>query len=377
MRVLVLCEYESLNGGEYSLLEAIRRIRGSGITIEVAAPPSGGLARELQYHRLAHVPWSVIQADGSRQPRPTIRAHLQKLLVEARCDVVHANSVSMSRLIGPVVEQLGMPSLGYLRDIIRVSKRAIEDLGHHQVLIAVSEATRQWYAGMGLPPSQIRVLYNGVDLTRFRPRPSSGFLHRELNLPSDVPLVGSIGQLGMRKGVDLFVKAAARAAVRRDDIHFLFVGQRYSLKDEAVEFERRVRCAAEANGLRGRFHFLGVRSDIASVLNELTIYVHAARQEPLGRVLLEAGASGLPVVATQVGGTAEIFPSQQQAALLVAPDRADRLTDAILRLLHDPRLRQRLGQNARRYVAEQFDAGRAARELEACYRYLHGPTLPG
>lgn len=368
MRVLVLCEYSSLNGGERSLLEAAGRITTPGIEIAVAAPSSGPLADALHHRGLAHLSFDLSNARGRRHSQSWRREQIADCITRYHAELVHANSVSMSRLAGPVARELGVPSIGHLRDIIRLSRAAIEDLNEHQCLLAVSDATRQWYVAAGLENSKAEVAYNGVDLQRFHARSARGMLHEELDIPASCQLIGNVGQIGMRKGVDLYVDAAARVSHVRDDVHFVHVGQRYSRKEEAIAFEQNVRRAAVQGTLKGRFHFLGVRDDVELILNELAVYVHAARQEPLGRVLLEAGASATPIVATRVGGTTEIFPASSDAALLVPPDSAPALASAILRLLESPGDGLTKAANARHRMIAAFDADSASRELRRWYQ---------
>jgi glycosyltransferase involved in cell wall biosynthesis len=211
------------------------------------------------------------------------------------------------------------------------------------------------------------VLYNGIDLDRFRPREPTGSIHGELGLPPSYRLVGGIGQLVMRKGLDVWLDCAAHIATRQPDVHFLIVGERNSQKDEARRFEDRLRERAEERPLRGRVHFLGLRWDVDRLLNELCILVHAARQEPLGRVLLEAGAAGTAVVATDVGGTSEIFPSHHSAALLVPPGDGAALARAAIDLLTDGSRRKNQSRAARRRMEQQFDVLDAGRQLVSHY----------
>ena len=262
MRVLVLCEYASLNGGERSLLEVAKRLLTEGIELVIAAPRAGPLAEILHQLGLPHVPFDVVDGESQRPPRTVLRHRIAQLIKQTAATLVHANSVSMSRLSGPVVRQLSVPSLGHLRDIVGLSQASLADLSDHRRLLAVSAATRDWYVSAGLSPAKIRVQYNGVDLQQFCPRPLRGFLHQEQQIPSHCLLVGTVGQIGMRKGMDVFVRAAAVVAERRHDVHFLIVGQRYSQKDEAVIFERDLRAAASQGDLGGRLHFLGVRNDV-------------------------------------------------------------------------------------------------------------------
>ena len=124
--------------------------------------------------------------------------------------------------------------------------------------------------------------------------------------------------------------------------------------------------------LAGKIHFLGVRDDVPQILNELTLLVHPARQEPLGRVLLEAAAAGLAIVATDVGGTSEIFPPKSAAACLIPPDDVEAMSAAIGKLLDDAAHRQRLAENARRRVEEAFDLKHAVAGLVKHYDELAG-----
>jgi glycosyltransferase involved in cell wall biosynthesis len=292
---------------------------------------------------------------------------LADVLRHRRPALLHANSLSMGRLSGPVAADVGLPSIAHLRDIIGLSAQAIGDLNCHRRLLAVSEATRDFHLSQGLDGEKTHVLYNGVDLDQFCPRPPTGYLHRELGLPADVQLVGNIGQLGLRKGQDVLLRAAGLIAERVPDSHFLIIGERNSDKDESRQFEQSLRDSA-CGALAGRVHFLGRRSDVPLLLNELTLLVHTARQEPLGRVLLEAAAVGRAVVATDVGGTREIFPVESGAARLVTANDADGLASTLLEVLENRELRGGLAVAARRRAEEQFDVRQAADGLMRHYR---------
>jgi len=369
-RVLIFCEYASLNGGERSLLSVISGVQSSGFELCIAAPPVGSLAEALEAQNVPHVPLVLHDHRGTRLGLNECRHRASAAIVKARPDLVHANSLSMSRLTGPIAADLDVPSIGHLRDIVRVSAAVVADMNRHRRLLAVSEATRRWFVSAGLDASRTHVLFNGVDLDRFRPRRPTGFLHRELGLASHVPLVGAIGQIGMRKGLDVLIEAARLVTTVIPEVHFVMVGKRYSQKQEAVVYEEAIREATSTEPLVGHFSFLGVREDVPRLLNELTVLAHAARQEPLGRVLLEAAASGTPIVATDVGGTSEIFPDALSAAELVQVDDPQSLASAIIRLLKDDRWRKELGKSARLRAEEAFDARVAAANLSIHYRQV-------
>ena len=192
----------------------------------------------------------------------------------------------------------------------------------------------------------------------------------ELGLPADAMLIGSIGQLVLRKGQDVLARAALALAERFSTVHYVFIGERSSEKAEAVEFEQNLRQCFELGSLAGRGHFLGVRKDVPEILPELTLLVHAARQEPLGRVLLEAAAAGVAIIATDVGGTREIFPAATQASQLVPPDDPAALALVMVELLENELRRRQLGAAAAQRAREALDLVTAAAALAEHYRQI-------
>ncbi len=366
LRVLVLCEHPTVLGGERSWLATVDAVRAAGISITVAAPSKGPLAEVCRQAEMDLIPFDSLDEQGRRLDQTQRRELLETSIRRFRPGLVHANSLSMGRLVGPVARSLGIPSIAHLRDIIRLSARAMADLNENGRLLAVSKATADYHVAGGLDPEKTFVLYNGVDLKQFQPRASTGFLHRELGLSPEARLVGTVGQIGLRKGHDVLLDAAVEVCRKNEGVHFALVGQRWSTKEESRRFEAALREKAAETG--GRFHFLGVREDVAKLMNEWTLLAHPARQEPLGRVLLEAAASGLPVVATDVGGTAEIFPPETESARLIPPDDPTALARAIETVLENPDEQARLARAARQQAETQFDARRSSAGLIDHYR---------
>jgi len=364
-RVLLLCEYPTLNGGEYSLLAVLPHLQQAGFTFAALAPPEGPLPTALAAAGVTMTPLVTHDISGARLGQAAIREQLAAVSTAIRPDVVHANSLSMGRLAGPVAADLGTPSVSHLRDIIGLSAQAVADLNCNRRMLAVSQATAEHHIAQGADAARMHVVYNGIDIERFAPRPGTGWLRKELGLQADAILVGAIGQLVLRKGHDTLVAAAQILAARFPAAHYVIVGSRFSEKAEAYAHEAALRDAFAHGPLAGRGHFLGVRADVELLLPELTLLVHPARQEPLGRVLLEAGAAGTPIIATNVGGTREIFADG--TAMIVPPDDPAALASAIERFLVDERARLRFGATAAVHVRRYFSAAASARSLAAHY----------
>jgi len=350
------------------MLATLDGLRREGFAPCVIAPPQGPLADELRRRDVEVLPFDSRDESGKPLSLDQRRQRLAELLENSGTELLHANSLSMGRLSGPGAAELNIPSIAHLRDIIKLSRQAIVDLNQHRRLLAVSGATRDFHVAAGLDGTKAHVLHNGVDLELFAPREPDGYLHRELGLPEDAVLIGTIGQICLRKGHDVLAAAARIVTARIPRAHFLIVGNRHSRKDESVRFEEDLKAVADE--LSTQVHLLGVRDDIDRLLGELTVLAHAARQEPLGRVLLESAAAGVAVVATDVGGTAEIFPPEKEAALIVPPDDAEAMTAGIERLIIDDDLRQRTAAAARRRAEEAFDIEMAVAGLVEHYRSL-------
>lgn len=362
-----LFEYPTLNGGEFSLLASLAAIRASGFRVTAVAPRQGPLAKTLAVYGVEVAAFDTYGAASRQESQAKRRENLSRLLRDLRPDLLHANSLAMGRLSGPVVTDLGLSSLAHLRDILGLSAAAVRDLNCHSRLLAVSQAVRNFHVAQGLAAEKTRVLYNGIDLERFQPR-ASGQLRLELRLPPHALLIGSIGQLIVRKGCDVLAAAAANLAAELPQAHYVIVGERYSEKPEARQYLADLEAAWQQAGLADRVHWLGRREDVELLLADFDVLVHAARQEPLGRVLLEAAAAGRAIVCTDVGGTREIFPGSQPAARIVPPGDAASLADAIRELAGDAELRVRLGRAARHRAEEAFDIRQAAAKLVEQYR---------
>lgn len=351
MHVAILFEYPTLYGGERSMLAAIQAMDRRSLSLTAIVPPEGQLVEALRKLDVPIEPFQVFDQHRKRRPRGTVVPELQATLNRLAPDVVHANSLSMSVLTGELDGTYARS--GHIRDMISLSANAVRLLNRNHRLLAVSQATRDYHIGRGIDIERLHVVYNGVAHAEFDQLQPSGSLRSSLGIPDDSIVSLTVGQIGLRKGLDVLVDAGLKAVRRCPQLHLIFAGERISSKDESVEFEQSLYDRVRSAGAENRFHWLGYRSDVPALMKECNFLIHAAHQEPLGRVLLEAAASTLPIVATRVGGTAEILEDGISGRLVPPADPAA-LAAAICELADDPGLRRRFALAARQRSEARF-----------------------
>ncbi len=355
MKVLFFTEYGSLNGGEFSFLTALPFLQQAGYEFVAAIPEGSGLARLMQKKGVAVAPFSVFDGDH-RKSLSRIREQLAELLDVQQPVLVHANSLSATRIVGPVVAASQARGIGYIRDIFGMGKQAIADVNQMDRVVCVSQAAMDFHVGKGIDRARLCVIRNGVDLRRFAPIDRSGH----------APVCLCIGQIGMRKGLELTLELFRQLSESIPAATLLIAGQRHSQKDEAIEYEAALRRFADENFPSGKVQWLGRRSDVPELMRRAKLLIHSAKQEPLGRVLLEAAASGLPMVTTNVGGTPEILNGLSE--LMLEPEQiADRGAEVAIRLLQQVDFYQEVSGTLRQIAEANFTAQRAGQQLLDCY----------
>lgn len=365
-RIACVFEHPTLSGGERSMLEVLRRLDGT-FDFVALAPPGGALRAALHEMGVKTTPFERTRRPAGGLGPAELTARALSDVLDA--DLVHGNSLSTAQFTGLAGESLAIPTVAHVREIENLNAARVERIGKNRTLIAVSTAVRDHLIGEGVPAERIDVVYNGIDLEALHPDRVEGTIREELGLPEGCPLLASVGQISLRKATDVFLEAVHELVRRGVDLHALVVGERFSQKTETVEFEARIRESAERGALAERVHFLGWRDDVPSILRDLDLLAHTARQEPLGRVLLEASALGIPCVATDVGGTAEII-DHERTGWLVPPDDPVALAERIRWVLDHPDVRRRAGVAARTRMEREFSGEQCARRLEEVYRRL-------
>jgi glycosyltransferase involved in cell wall biosynthesis len=386
MRVLYVNQTAQMSGAERSLLALLKGLEGK--VERQAACPEGELAEELRAVGVAQRTIVGTQASFRLHPVHTGRGlveigrsavQVRRLVAAAGPDLVHANTTRASLLALLARDRSGPPVIAHIRDWVpegRFSRFVLGVIARRaDALLANSAYIARQFDGLETR-RPVRVLHNPVDLERFdRGAADGAAVRRELGLSDDDVVLSVVAQLTPWKGQDDAIRALAalRGEGRRavlllaGSAKFSGAGTQY----DNQAFEHRLhRLAAELDVDDG-VHFLGERSDVPDVLAATDILVMPSWREAFGRVAVEAMAMGVPVVATDSGGPAEIVRPGLEG-LLVPPRLPDAWTEGLGRLVASRETRAEMGGRALER-ARDFSIEIHVDEILDLYAELAGP----
>lgn len=230
-----------------------------------------------------------------------------------------------------------------------------------QRFIAVSKYARNAYLEWGVPPELVSISYNPVDVDVFKPDAQRrAQVRAEFGIPDDAIVMGFAGRVHAGKGVIHLMEAANQAMAQQPRLHALWVGS-------GVDEERLKQMAAE-KGLADRHHFTGWVNDTQRYNSAFSFLAFPSiKPETFGRVAIEAQASGVPVLGSDIGGVPETM-SDGVTGYLIEPGNIDAWRDRILDMCDEQRCRD-MGAAARNFVIEHFGNAAVARDFEALLRH--------
>jgi glycosyltransferase involved in cell wall biosynthesis len=405
-----------VSGAEISLLGLLEAQQHAGRPLALACPPDPGPGRLPARAATLGVPVLAVPAFAPGFPRtPAHLVHaLRQSLPAGRglaravraldAAIVHANSVRAGLIAALTPLPPRTCLVVHVRDALppTVPGRLVAALLARRAgaVIAISRFVAAAFAGQAADaahspapearraaggttrPSTLRVIYNGVDPSRWDPTRANGArVRQELRVPPEAPLLALVGQITPWKG-QRDALAALPAVLARYPAAVLCIAGSPKFTGPTVRYDN-LAYAGElyrivaALGLDSRVRFLGERDDVPDLLAAADLLVLPSWAEPFGRVLIEAMAMARPVVATHAGGVPEIV-EHGASGLLVPPRDPAALAGAVLALLDDPARARAMGRYGRAVVAARFTATQTAAAIDALYAELEAalPPLP-
>jgi len=375
--ILFVSHDASLYGAQLSLLGLLKALDRKQFRATVVVPEKGPLVDEVEaldipvfvrklthwvptrsYHRKYQ--WFQVIRDIRRRVQ-----NIGHLIREENIDIVYTNTVTA--IEGALAARWsGVPHIWHLREHVVgndelksilppwVVYRAVSTLAAK--IIVNSDALKAEVARYIVDDKVLRI-YNGIDLHCFEPNVLEGGSDAELEGSPAEKIVTIVGALHPRKGLGFFIECAKKIVESFPNVRFLIVGN--GRKDYVGKLHGKV----QQYGLAGNIDFLGWRRDVPRILSASDVVVLASKQEPFGRVVIEAMAAGKPVVATSCGGPKEIIVEGSTGYLRDYGD-VDGFAGAIVDLLQDEGKARAFGTSGRRVAIEKFSVEKYAQNVQ-------------
>ncbi|MDP4277276.1 MAG: glycosyltransferase family 4 protein [Bacteroidota bacterium] len=337
-------------GGEKWHLDHALALRDEGHDVHVIADRKGEFLIRAQKSGLSCYPFSAGNL-GFLNPFKTNAIY--RFFKVNGFDVLVMNFSKDLKLAAPMARLAGIPAIVYRRgSAIPIKNTLINRFlyGHCLThMLANSEATKRTILQNNpnlFPADKIKVIYNGIAIHDLSTEETQ----------SEIPVIGNLGRLVYQKGQDILIDIAK--ILRDRDIRCLFrIGGEGALMNELQQ-------KVQANGLTQMVEFTGLVNDPEAFMKGIDIFALTSRWEGFGYVLAEAMLAGKPLVAFKVSSNAElVFPNEN--GFLVDWDDKDAFADAIIRLIRQPSLRKRMGENGYSLVCDRFDFEKNKKQVTA------------
>lgn len=359
-KILFVTHYTGLGGGEIAIVNIAANLDRARFSAPLLVPSEGQMAerwRSLGY------PVYIIPFRGvteyfipSLWTRFPIVGKMEALLRREQIDLVHSDYHALPFIV-TAAERVGIPTMWTTMGWWTRPKRWQQDLFRKpQGTLALSESVRVGYVGKPpfMPIEDIDVCYPGADADRFNPEVDGSRVRFQAGVSQDAPVVVLAARFQKVKGHEVFQAMARQVALQIPEARFIVAGENVHGQsgDEAYK-QSILKAAKEDPLLRDRMIYLGFRDDVERVFAAADVVVCPSQFESYGLSVVEAMASGKPVVSTRRGGPSETVV-HGETGYLVDPGDAETFARHVIELLRDPALKARMGAAARARAVEKF-----------------------
>jgi glycosyltransferase involved in cell wall biosynthesis len=357
-------------GLERVVIDLVREARGIGQKASILCIEMPGILAP----QAEAIGAAVLCANKGPGLRCAAVGRIRSILSQIRPDVVHTHQIEALFYLLPISRRW-TPILVHTEHNNQFRRfRSIREKLRYLFMLATAgpradrifgvseDATQSVVSAHVVPPRKLFTVPNGINLARFLTAHGDPALRRSLGIPPDGFVFGSIGRLTEMKRPDILVTAFDELSAEIPMSHLLIVGDGPMMPD--------LRRQAAASKAVDRIHFAGFQPNPELYLGLLDVFVLTSRMEGMPLAVLEAAASGTPVIASRVGGVEEVSNSGRSVLLYDFNDM-DALLAGLRRLASDCEFRQQLAKSGRDHIRTAYSSERMARDYQAHYEELN------
>jgi len=345
-------------GGPQQVVYLINALRERGHDNILVCPPDSGIDTVAREHGIRVQ--NLFCAGDLDLP---FAYRLSQFIKTEQPDLVHCHSRRGADVLGGLAASFADVPAVVSRRVDNTELRVVAGLRYRPFVkvIAISEAIADVLRERGIEKERLEVIRSAVDADAFGQTPDCEKFRAEFGLADGVFAMASAGQLIPRKGHQFLLQAASELALTHPPFRLVIFGDGF--------LNNQLRAQAASLGLGDVVQFAGYRDDLDSFVGCFDLLVHPASAEGLGVAALKAAAAGVPVVGCEAGGLPESI-SHGETGLLVPPEDADALHEAIATLMDDDDLRARFGSAGRKRMQKDFSIDTMVDKHVALYESL-------
>jgi glycosyltransferase involved in cell wall biosynthesis len=366
INILYIHETSQISGAENSLFNLVVNRNKTRFKPYFILPEQGPFVDLLKQYsidvELVKLP-QIRRIFGIFNALKSINSYVKK----NRINIIHTNSIR-NHIYGAIISKFNrIPIIWHERNLVTYERIDLDNFFSFlpDKIICNSRAIADRFR----KSKKVITIYNGVAIDKFNPDIKNERIKTELGINPDEILIGSTSRLGPDKGQEFLLKAAKIVLDKipnKRQIKFLIVGS--SVFEENKQQEYFLKRLTKELKLENNVVFTGYRTDMPDLYSIIDIFVLTSYAEPCGRVILEAMASGKPVIGTNTGGTPELV--DDTCSILIPPKDIILLSDAIIELINNKCKRLEMGKNARKRIEDLFNIQKNVAQIQNIYSKL-------
>jgi len=361
IKIVHLNNTSSIGGAEQVILDLASYINPDRFKSYVGVFREGELTREIRRRDIK----SLKLKESTQVYDYKFLKSLMQVIKQNRIDIIHSHTWGTDFYAYWVSRILKIPLITTVHNRYYIFQKWSRRfsykffISHIEKIVAVSKDIKDLLIkNLKLPTQKIKLIYNGIDIHKFEDKKGMEKIRDDLKISKDDIILGNVGNLREVKDHYTLILSFSKIIPNFPRVKLLIIGE--------GELKSNLLMLCSELGLEQKVIFLGHREDVPSFLNLIDIFVLSSRMEGCSISILEAMASGKPVVATRVGGNPELILDQENG-FLVPPAEPEKLAEKISILLKDEELRKNMGEKGKKKAKDKFSLERMIKDYEELY----------